>query len=165
MTLAVGGAIGLWVGILVLGTTFIWGGFEEARLQHRKTQIRIEELQEKQDKVSLALEAYEERKGDIMRLEDALLSADDILPLLLSFEEHANVTGNEYTVQVTEEDLGIVLHIQLAGTFRGLYEFLDRFQTLPKIMQIQRMNTRSFDTESEITTSLRIKVFSLITKK
>ena len=164
MTLAVGGAVLLWVGILVLGTAFIWGGFDEARLQHRALQIRIQELQKKQDKVASAFAVYENHKDDIARLEDSLLVDDDILPLLLNFEERAAAAGNDYTVQVTEEDLGIILHIELIGTFRGLYEFLDRIQTLPHIMQIQRMNAREPGGDGELLTSLRVKVFSLVKK-
>jgi len=151
----------LWIGVLVLGTLFIWGGFEEVRVEHRTLQMRIQELQKKQDKVASALSAYENRRDDIALLEGALLSEDDILPLLLSFEEHANVTANDYKVQVTQEDLSIVLHIELAGTFAGLYGFLDRIQTSPHLMQIQRMNTRLSETGEGVVTTLRVKVFSL----
>ena len=161
MTFAVGGAMLLWVGVLVVGTLFVWGGFEKARVEHRTLQIRIQELQKKQDKVASALSVYENRRDDIALLEGALLSEDGILPLLLSFEEHANVTDNDYKVQVTQEDLSIVLHIELSGTFEGLYGFLDRIQTLPHLMQIQRMNTRLSGTGAGVVTTLRVKVFSL----
>lgn len=165
MTFAVGGAMLLWIGILVLGTLFIWGGFEKVRVEHRTLQIRIQELQKKQDKITSALVAYENRRDDIALLEAALLSEDDILPLLLSFEGHADVTGNDYKVQVTKEDLSIVLHIELSGTFEGLYGFLDRIQASPYLMQIQRMNTRLYETEGEVATSLRVRVFSLLQKQ
>ena len=162
MTFAVVGAMLLWIGVLVLGTLFIWGGFERVRVEHRTLQMRIQELQKKQDKIASALAAYENRRDDIALLETALLSEDDILPLLLSFEGHADATGNDYKVQIIKEDLSIVLHIELSGTFEGLYGFLDRIQTLPHLMQIQRMNTRLSETEGGVATSLRVKVFSLL---
>ena len=77
-------------------------------------------------------------------------------------DEYVSKTAKTSRKPAREEVLpGSVLHIELTGTFDGLYQFLNRVQRLPYVMRIQRMNTH-LESEGEIQTSLRIKIFSRI---
>lgn len=146
-----------WLVVLVGGTYVLGKGLKNAREELGVVQKRINEIVKKREQFEWASSEYKNAQGDLSRVRAAFIDDSNLLSVLMSLENEARRTVNNYEVRVEREVSskqtsqkgaapssgalpGMIFTMELRGTAAGIYDFISAVQGIPYFIQWQRVS-------------------------